>query len=167
MTWAVELFQNIFSFLSESVACPHTGNYKIENKHVNIPFQHILYIKADLMVSISALWGFVFISCWIDFVAPVYEKNFKRVINYIYQTKKNYSYKVLKKRRSCEPCMSAHAGTHTHKLTYIYKLVTAEPQTACKRVKTTHNQMCHCKSRILGYILWNPQCTGRQKFPQY
>lgn len=54
MTREVELFQNTFSFLSESIACLCAGNYKIENKHVNIPFQHILYIKEDLMFLISA-----------------------------------------------------------------------------------------------------------------
>lgn len=78
--------------------------------------------------------------------------------------KKNYNYKVLKKGNNVNP-VCAPVQTHTHKL--IYKLVTAEPQTTCRRVKTTHNQMCHCKAHILGYILWNPQCAGRRKFPHY
>lgn len=119
MTWEVEHFQNTFQFLSESIACLCAGNYKIENKHVNIPFQHILYIKADLMALISAFWGFAFISCWIYFVAPVYEKNFKRVINYIYQMKKNYSHKVLRKKEIMWT-MYVHLCEDTHTQTYVF-----------------------------------------------
>lgn len=67
--------------------------------------------------------------------------------------KKNYSYKVLRKKENNVNHVHALVRGHTHTNLCIFKFVTAEPQTTCRRVKTTHNQMCHCKTRILGYIL--------------